>query len=193
MDDSADVRDLGVRLRQLRLKKGWILGRLATETGLSEAYLSRVETGARTPSLGTILAVTRALDVRVGQVFDQPEPSPTHFVCRGDDRAGEIVGGQAVGLSSSEAWSTMEVVRLTLAAGHPGLASRHHGEEFVFVRSGTVKVTLDDARIDLEAGDSIHFDASIEHVLAAGGEPAEVLLVAAAGGAVAHAGLFHSY
>lgn len=178
--DDISENDLGVRLRQLRLDKGWVLGRLAEESGLSEAYLSRVETGARTPSLGTIFSVARALGVPVGEVFDKPEADAGYTIHRHEDHAGEVVGGQAVGLSSSAAWSSLEAVRLTLAANHPGVASRHRGEEFVLVLSGDVRVNLETTTVDLATGDSIHFDASMEHILAASaGKAADVLLIAA--------------
>lgn len=168
---------LGPRLKQLREEKGWILRRLASETGLSEAYLSRIENGARTPSLGTIIAVARALDVRIGDVFDEPEADEQYSLHRRGEHADDVVGGLLTGLSSRAAWASMEAVRLVLEADHPGVASRHEGEEFVLVLDGAIRVELGDERLRLEQDDSIHFNADIEHVLAAEDSAAAVVLL----------------
>lgn len=197
MEDMVDEQEpnLGIRLKQLRLDKGWILSQLASATGLSEAYLSRIETGARTPSVGTIFSVARALDIPVAQVFDEPEAHPTYAVHRSTDHAGAVVGGQAIGVSSSAPWASMEALRLTLAGGHPGAASRHRGEEFVLVRSGRVLAEIGTDTVTLETGDTIHFDASIEHTLSAMDDvSAEVLLIAADNrSAAAQSQHLHSY
>ncbi|GGR29023.1 helix-turn-helix domain-containing protein [Agromyces mediolanus] len=180
-DESAegiDEAQVGPRLKQLRQDRGWVLSRLAAETGLSEAFLSRIETGARTPSLGTIIAVARALGVRIGDIFDEPDADESYVLHRHDEHADDVVGGVMTGLASRAPWASMEAVRLVMAADHPGALSRHAGEEFVLVLSGAIRVELGAERLRLEEGDSIHFDADLEHLLAAeGGAPATVLLV----------------
>lgn len=43
--------------------------------------------------------------------------------------------------------------------------SRHPGEEFHFVLSGHIRITVDGESYDLEAGDSFYFDSSLPHSL----------------------------
>jgi transcriptional regulator with XRE-family HTH domain len=56
MAEDADIdRQVAARLRQIRLDRGLTLARLAEVTGLSAAHLSRIETGERQPSVGSLL------------------------------------------------------------------------------------------------------------------------------------------
>lgn len=52
-----DLVRIGGRLRRLRKERGWTLENLAARTGLSRAYLSRLEGGDRQPSLSALSEV----------------------------------------------------------------------------------------------------------------------------------------
>lgn len=56
---------LGDRLRSLRQERGWTQADLAQRVGIGQQVLSGYETGRRTPSLETTLALARTLDVSV--------------------------------------------------------------------------------------------------------------------------------
>lgn len=59
----AERERVGVTLRTLRMTRGWKLGDLATEMGISYAYLSNIEAG-RKPLPDHLLArAARLLDV----------------------------------------------------------------------------------------------------------------------------------
>jgi transcriptional regulator with XRE-family HTH domain len=53
----------GAELRKLRKAKGWSQMKLAMEAGLHLNALGHLERGARTPSLHTVFALCRALEV----------------------------------------------------------------------------------------------------------------------------------
>ena len=53
----AELARVGLRLRALRQERGWRLEDLEERTGLSKAYLSRLESGERQPSLGALFKV----------------------------------------------------------------------------------------------------------------------------------------
>src|SRR4051812_22397249 len=57
------------RLKQLRELKGITLEELATGTGLTKSYLSKVERGVSMPSIDTALKLSDALHLGVGQLF----------------------------------------------------------------------------------------------------------------------------
>ncbi len=74
-----ELAGLGARLRKLRGERGWRLEDLAERTGLSRAYLSRLEGGERQASLGTLFGVARAYDVSFSSLFG-PEPEAEDLV-----------------------------------------------------------------------------------------------------------------
>lgn len=51
------------RLEDLRVGKGWLQAELARRAGLSRAYISLVEQGAREPSAPALKAIAKALGV----------------------------------------------------------------------------------------------------------------------------------
>jgi quercetin dioxygenase-like cupin family protein len=85
----------------------------------------------------------------------------------------------------------MQPIRITISASRTGSELyRHEGEEWLFVLSGKLAVTLGSDSYVLNVGDSIHFDATIGHRLAAeGGKDVDAILVASA----AQRSLLNSY
>jgi transcriptional regulator with XRE-family HTH domain len=55
----------GRRLREVRLRKGVTQQSLAGVAGMSEAYISNMESGFKVPSLTTIIRLAVALDCKV--------------------------------------------------------------------------------------------------------------------------------
>lgn len=87
------------RLRALRANRGWSLSTLASATGLSKGYLSRMELAERQPSLGALVALARAYDVPVGHLVENP-PAAT-VVTRSGRYATSFGSGRNAGTISS--------------------------------------------------------------------------------------------
>jgi transcriptional regulator with XRE-family HTH domain len=64
------VRELAVRIRQLRHAKGWSQEKLAEEAGMHRTYLGGIEVARRNPSLRNLIRIARALGVPVKALFD---------------------------------------------------------------------------------------------------------------------------
>jgi transcriptional regulator with XRE-family HTH domain len=64
---------LGERIRKLRKQKGWRQIDLAQHSGVHEVHISDLERGTREAGLRTILAIARALDVRLSDMFRELE------------------------------------------------------------------------------------------------------------------------
>ena len=60
------IEGLGPAIRRVRRERGLTQEELAGEVGASVAHLSRLESGARQPSLDGLLRVAAALGVEVG-------------------------------------------------------------------------------------------------------------------------------
>jgi transcriptional regulator with XRE-family HTH domain len=69
--ESAVVKALGARIRELRDAKGWSQERLAEAAYLDRSYLAGIERGLRNPSVRSLLKIANALKVRVGELFSE--------------------------------------------------------------------------------------------------------------------------
>jgi transcriptional regulator with XRE-family HTH domain len=65
------VRDLALRIRNLRAQKGWSQERLAEEAGIHRTYLGGIETARRNPSLRNLIRIALALGVPVRELFQE--------------------------------------------------------------------------------------------------------------------------
>ncbi|MGB8260699.1 MAG: helix-turn-helix domain-containing protein [Terracidiphilus sp.] len=64
---------IGMKLRALRTAKRLTLSRLAAETGLSTALLSKLETDRMIPTLPTLATISRVYGVGLSYFFSEPE------------------------------------------------------------------------------------------------------------------------
>src|ERR1700678_3875841 len=63
---------IGMKLRSLRTQKRLTLSRLAAETGLSTALLSKLETDRMIPTLPTLATISRVYGVGMSHFFPEP-------------------------------------------------------------------------------------------------------------------------
>lgn len=74
---------VGVALYDARISRGLTQRQLAATTGIDQADISRIERGAITPTLPTLLRLVEALGAGVAIVFDDmdsPAPKRPHSV-----------------------------------------------------------------------------------------------------------------
>lgn len=63
------VENIGQRIRQLRESRGMTQSQLQSRSRVSRSYLSRIESGQMTPSLGTLEKISEALGVGLNRFF----------------------------------------------------------------------------------------------------------------------------
>ena len=100
-------------------------------------------------------------------------------------RGNEVPAQEAHGLtywplSSAAHLFNLRPMRITISAKRKGNQHyQHDGEEWIYVLSGKLTLSLEGKNYDLEEGDAIHFDSRLPHRLFARGRTdAEALLVA---------------
>ncbi len=69
-----DVSGLGARIRQLRMKKGLTQDSFAKELGISAQAVSKWETGAGCPDIGTLPLIANVLGTTIDALFGEAEP-----------------------------------------------------------------------------------------------------------------------
>ena len=169
----------GSRLRELRRSRGWTLEELACRSSLSKAFLSRLESGGRQASIAAALTLSRIFNVSLASLFEsQPEPC---VIVRGADAVEKSVNGlKYVPLSHAGRFFNLQPIKVTVPVLRRGNEHYHHaGEEWIFVLSGALTLSLAGKTYDLVPGDAAHFDSRLPHrLIAKGKRDAEVLLVA---------------
>ncbi len=178
-----DLATVGPRLRKLRGERGWRLEDLAERTGLSKAYLSRLESGERQPSLTALFSVARAYDVSFSALFESEPEAQSSVVTRAEDGPIQRGNGLLYSKLSGGNWTfNLRPLRVVVPADREGeTIYQHEGEQWLYVLSGRLRLEIADEEHVLEPGDAAHFDAGNPHKLAAqSGEDAEVILVACA-------------
>ncbi|MFE3206012.1 helix-turn-helix domain-containing protein [Embleya sp. NPDC055664] len=177
---------LGDRLRAARLANGFKLDEAARLTRLSVAYLSRLEHERRQPSLPALLTLARVYNTTVSELLGE-DAAATEPVVRA--RAAEPV--EAHGWTYWRVGSPrrgMQALRVRVPAGRADGPGRvHPGEEWLYVLSGQLRLTLDGATHLLAPGDVAHFDSGLAHRMESADAylPVEFLMVHAAPALVA--------
>lgn len=164
---------VGEKIKQLRERKGLSLKGVADATGFSTALLSQMENHLVSPSLGSLIKLAKALEVRVGDFFGETQGEPFAIV-RKDERKkisrfaskeGVSYGYSYESLGFEKKDRRMEPFLVTLepATLKTSKTSVHEGEEFIFVLEGEMEVILGDHTDILYSGDSIYYDSNIPH------------------------------
>lgn len=179
--------NIGAKIRKLRLARSFTLQVVAQETGLSPALISQIENNKVSPSIATLSEIARCFGIKIGFLFEEEEAWQRFEVVRAGERKAVLRSISRVGvyqgsvrepLSSLKRYKKMEPL-LIFSAGHTLEESphSHEGEEFIFVLRGNTELLLDEHRVVLSEGDSIHFDATLKHRLLARDEEVTVLAV----------------
>jgi len=64
-----------MRIRHLRITRGWTQEQLAERAGIHYKYLGDVERGVRNPALFNLTRIARALDVPLAALFTEDSES----------------------------------------------------------------------------------------------------------------------
>ncbi len=163
--------ELATRVKTARKTKGMTLDQLAERSGLAKGILSKVENFRVTPSLPSIIKIAAALDIPLEKLFEGLDQKPITSIVRKSEvkeveRDSEESTIRYFDLAHPRANRKMDPFELIVpAGGGRKMPMTHEGEEFLHVVEGKVVFELDDELLNLEAGDSIYFDAEIPHCL----------------------------
>jgi len=177
----AQLCSFGVRLREFRTRRGLTLDELAGRSGLTKSFLSRLESGGRQASIAAVLTLARVFDVSLAYFFDSPLAAEPCVIVRGADAEEKTANGlKYAALSSAGRFSCLQPLRVRVSPGRRGAEHyQHKGEEWLYVLSGRLTLSLAGNTYDLGSGDAAHFDARLPHrLIAPGPEDTHVLLVA---------------
>lgn len=183
---TSDGAAIGARLRKARLAANLTLDHVAAAAGLTAGHLSRLERGAKLPSIGALVALAHALGTTVNALMGA------------DPGEGELLIGRAsqrtrVGRKSGAgAFRYEALVQGAVCAGQPVTAfvihpkaesgtvsdTSHQGIEFLYVLTGTIEIVFAERVTSLGQGDVILFPGYLKHRIRCQSEaPASALVV----------------
>ncbi|MFU8768904.1 MAG: helix-turn-helix domain-containing protein [Desulfotignum sp.] len=155
---------IGKRIKRSRLDRKVTLDTMANETGLTKDVIKQIESGAKRPSVGTLLQMSRVLqldsDFLLKDAEEAREKRSQAYTKRTDQYA-------YTPLTPGAENKHLKAFRIVVEAGtrHEGVGFQHEGEEFVHVLEGQVEVQVGDHVNVLSTGDSLHFNSGIKHDL----------------------------
>lgn len=161
---------IGGEVRTFRRQKDMTVAELAKSAGVSTGMLSKIENGVTSPSLGTLQALSSALQVPVTSFFRRfEEEREATFVKSGEglkiERRGTRAGHQYQLLGHSVGKNvSVEPYLITLTEKSDVFPLfQHEGVEFLFMLQGEVVYRHADKVYTLTDGDSLFFDADVPH------------------------------
>lgn len=159
----------GASVRTLREEAGMTLQDLSSRSGVSRAMLSKVERGEKSPTIGIAASIAKALNTSLTYLTSGQEERSAVAVVRRKERhifKDRKTGFERHVLTPPIAGISTELLYHFLPAGKstgrlppypPGT------EKHIVVVNGALVVEMRSGDISLESGDSVFFEANVEH------------------------------
>lgn len=162
---------MSLRIKLLRNQLGFSLESLASKTGLTKSYLSKVERSKATPSVTASLKIAKALNVDVSDLFGENNNDDLICIVRSgegihvakDESANQAVDLLAVAMTKKK-MQPMIISPPSEFSNGPNVQG-HPGEEFLMVLNGELEIYFPERVEILKQGDSIYFRTDLPHRL----------------------------
>lgn len=169
--------NIGTTIRTVRKRKNITIAQICEETGLSQGFMSQVETNKTSPSIATLDSIAKALKVPLAYLLLQQEDR-MHIV-RKEERKVTKSGAE---LLKVEHLSSTKNVRMLLVEFPPGASTgeiphAHEGEEVHLVIKGRIYAEQGEDQSEFEEGDSFSWNACTPHMVRNIGEETAIVLI----------------
>lgn len=155
-------------VHRLRADKDLSLEKLAGLSGVSKAMLSQIEQARSAPSINVLWKIARALDVPFAALIGKREEAQSHLLRKTEMKTLSSHDGSFVSkaLFPLDSPRRVEFYQLSLrpqciekAVPHPPGTT-----ENIVVAQGMLEIEVDGKYHILHEGDSIYFEADVQHV-----------------------------
>ena len=167
---------VGKKIKKARLAKKMSFDTLANETGFSVDFIKQVEAGKITPPVGSLLQISRALEIDSGDLLKEDEGRMQDRIKAYTKRTDSYAYTTLTPGAENKHLKAFRV-RIDAMKDHEGVSYNHAGEEFVYVLEGTIEVVVGEHVNTLGPGDSLHFNSGIQHHLRNTGDTDAELIV----------------
>ena len=178
-EDSKPQGGFGAMVRQLREARQWSAEDLARKTGQTPDFIAQVESDQLSPSVAFIMRMAKAMEVDPGTFLNKEEQATIR------DRRAQAYYQRTQNYSYTTLTPDGEnshlrafMVTIEPQLDHKPVAYKHEGEEFIFVMSGDLELTVGSKVQKYKTGESVHFNSDIPHKLKSiSNEPTKCLVV----------------
>ena len=155
---------LGLRMRKLRHRLAMTLQQLSAASGVSVGYLSQVERGNATPTLGTLTQIAQALQVDIGYFIRTP--LAVDSLTRGAARPKFSVSGSSITyeqIGAERAGHELTSFVINVPPGYESEVVHHIGEEIIYILEGEISQIVGEREYLMGVGDSLHYLGTTPH------------------------------
>lgn len=148
---------IGTKLRALRNQKRMTLARLALETGLSTALLSKLETDRMIPTLPTLATISRVYGVGMSYFFSEPQKHTLSITRKahleGESRGLDSVKTLALNVPGEGARQVAQMIEFPPGSSAPLINPFGEVSGLVYVLEGQLQIDAGGLHEVLETGD----------------------------------------
>jgi transcriptional regulator with XRE-family HTH domain len=156
---SADL--IGKRIKAIRRRGRVTLNVLAEAAGLNKGYLSRIESGEKSPSIASLLKLSDALKVPMSQLFGEEVADDDIHIFR---NKGAKTKPAIASLSGNALSTGLSAFLLRPSSGfEDDHRAEHAGTEGTYVLEGSVELQFSDRVVALGVGDYVQFPGHLTH------------------------------
>ena len=172
--------EVGKRIRALRKNRGISLQQMANDTGMSYSYLSGLENGKHSVSITNLQRVANFFNVDMVYFLQPGGPVPR--LIRKEDLLQDNSGVEDIyyRVMTPPESSHLQISYIQMPPKAPTERRIHkhgRGQELVMVMDGAVVVMVEGERYTVERGDSLLFEADVEHLIFTEDRPAAFAIV----------------
>lgn len=158
--------DVGLKLRDLRERRGIKLRELAARSGISHSAISMIERGKMSPTIDTLACILDALGTNLAGFFVELQSKLPYMPFYRNDELIEIRQDDKLSfrmLGANHPGRQMLFLYETYAPGADAGAVAHAGQEGGVVVSGEIELTVAGRTRVLHPGDGYYFDSQLPH------------------------------
>jgi transcriptional regulator with XRE-family HTH domain len=156
--------DLGMRLRELRTRRGMSQTELARLVGVTPSTISQVEGNLIYPSLPALLKMAEVLTVNISTFFQEEAEAAPRIIFSGAEAVEVTLAELPEGSVSAKLLVPVDLhpkaepylMEIPASSSIPSHFFPRKGEELGYLLSGKLQVTVDKAVSTLRAGDVIY-------------------------------------
>ena len=157
---------VGRRLRALRRERELTLVDMSAVAGISVSTLSRLESGARRPTLELLLPLAHAYRVTLDELVDAPPTGDPRIHLRPIRRNGMTMLALTRRAGGIQAYKI--VIQGVSRRKRPD-PQTHEGYEWLYVLNGRLRLVLGEQDLVLAPGEAAEFDTRVPHWFGAHG------------------------
>ena len=156
---------IGMKLRTLRMQKRLTLSRLAVETGLSTALLSKLETDRMIPTLPTLASICRVYGVGLSHFFAEPTRHTLSITRKahlsGDGRIHDAVKHTPLHAPIADCRLEAEMIEFPQGGASSLLEGGKRQSKLVYVLEGRLELEAGGLHEVLDSGDCAYLESEM--------------------------------